>query len=171
MQMRKLGNSGLEVSALGLGCMRMSFGDSPVGTRQEMISLLHAAVDRGITFFDTAEVYGPFTNEQLVGEALEPFRGQVVIATKFGFKHDPDQGPSPTVGLNSRPEQIKRVAEESLKRLRVEAIDLFYQHRVDPDVPIEDVAGAVKKLIQEGKVKHFGLSEPSAQTIRRANAV
>jgi aryl-alcohol dehydrogenase-like predicted oxidoreductase len=171
MQKRKLGNSNLEVSALGLGCMRMSFGDSPVGTRPEMIALLHAAVDRGITFFDTAEVYGPFTNEELVGEALEPFRGQVVIATKFGFKHDPDKGPSPVVGLDSRPEQIKRVAEASLKRLRVEAIDLFYQHRVDPDVPIEDVAGAVKELIQAGTVKHFGLSEADADTIRRAHAV
>jgi aryl-alcohol dehydrogenase-like predicted oxidoreductase len=171
MQKRKLGNSNLEVSALGLGCMRMSFGDRPVGDRQEMISFLHAAVDRGITFFDTAEVYGPFTNEELVGEALEPFRGQVVIATKFGFKHDVDKGPSPGVGLDSRPEQIKRVAEASLKRLRVEVIDLFYQHRVDPDVPIEDVAGAVKDLIQEGKVKHFGLSEASADIIRRAHAV
>lgn len=171
MQRRTLGNSHLEVSALGLGCMRMTYGDNPVGDRQEMIAFLHAAVERGITFFDTAEVYGPFTNEELVGEALEPFRGQVVIATKFGFKHDPDEGPSPTVGLDSRPEQIKRVAEESLKRLRVEAIDLFYQHRVDPDVPIEDVAGAVKDLIQAGKVKHFGLSEAGAQTIRRAHAV
>jgi aryl-alcohol dehydrogenase-like predicted oxidoreductase len=171
MEKRTLGNSGLEVSALGLGCMRMSFGDSPVGTRQEMISLLHAAVDRGITFFDTAEVYGPFTNEELVGEALEPFRGQVVIATKFGFKHDPGKGPGPNVGLDSRPEQIKQVAEASLKRLRVEAIDLFYQHRVDPNVPIEDVAGTVKDLIRAGKVKHFGLSEAGAQTIRRAHAV
>jgi aryl-alcohol dehydrogenase-like predicted oxidoreductase len=171
MQSRKLGNSNLKVSAIGLGCMRMSFGDSPVGTRQEMIAFLHAAVDRGITFFDTAEVYGPFTNEELVGEALELFRGQVVIATKFGFKHDPNKGPSPGVGLDSRPGQIKQVAEESLKRLRVEAIDLFYQHRVDPEVPIEDVAGTVKDLIQEGKVKHFGLSEASAETIRRANAV
>jgi aryl-alcohol dehydrogenase-like predicted oxidoreductase len=171
MQKRKLGNSDLEVSALGLGCMRMSFGDSPVGDRQEMIAFLHAAVDRGVTFFDTAEVYGPFTNEELVGEALAPFRGQVVIATKFGFKHDPATGPSPSVGLDSRPEQIKRVAEASLKRLRVEAIDLFYQHRVDPDVPIEDVAGAVKDLIQAGKVKHFGLSEAGAETIRRAHAV
>ena len=141
MQKRKLGNSNLEVSALGLGCMRMSFGDAPIGDKQEMIAFLHAAVDRGVTFFDTAEVYGPFTNEELVGEALEPFRGQVVIATKFGFKHDPDKGPSPAVGLDSRPEHIKQVAEASLKRLRVEAIDLFYQHRVDPDVPIEDVAG------------------------------
>jgi aryl-alcohol dehydrogenase-like predicted oxidoreductase len=171
MQKRRLGNSNLKVSALGLGCMRMSFGDCPVGDRQEMISFLHSAVDRGITFFDTAEVYGPFTNEELVGEALAPFRGQVVIATKFGFKHDPDTGPSPAVGLDSRPEQIKRVAEASLKRLRVEAIDLFYQHRVDPDVPIEDVAGAVKDLIQEGKVKHFGLSEASAETLRRAHAI
>lgn len=171
MQKRLLGNSGLEVSALGLGCMRMSFGDAPVGTRQEMIELIHAAVDRGVTFFDTAEVYGPFTNEELVGEALEPFRGQVVIATKFGFKHDGEKGPSPTNGLDSRPEQIRRVAEASLKRLRVEALDLFYQHRVDPDVPIEDVAGAVKDLIQAGKVKHFGLSEANAQTLRRAHAV
>jgi aryl-alcohol dehydrogenase-like predicted oxidoreductase len=171
MQKRKLGNSGLEVSALGLGCMRMTFGDAPIGTRQEMIDFLHKAVERGITFFDTAEVYGPFTNEDLVGEALEPFRGQVVIATKFGFKHDPDKGPHPSVGLDSRPEQIKRVAEESLKRLRVDAIDLFYQHRPDPNVPIEDVAGAVKDLIQEGKVKHFGLSESDADTIRRAHAV
>lgn len=171
MQKRKLGNSGLEVSALGLGCMRMSFGDAPIGDKQDMIAFLHAAVDRGITFFDTAEVYGPFTNEELVGEALEPFRGQVVIATKFGFKHDAEKGPSPAVGLDSRPEQIKRVADESLKRLRVEAIDLFYQHRVDPNVPIEDVAGAVKDLIQSGKVKHFGLSEASAEIIRRAHAV
>jgi aryl-alcohol dehydrogenase-like predicted oxidoreductase len=170
MQKRKLGSSGLEVSALGLGCMRMSFGDSPTD-KQEMIAFLRAAVERGITFFDTAEVYGPFTNEELVGEALEPFRGQVVIATKFGFRHDPDKGPSPRVGLDSRPEQIKRVAEASLKRLRVEAIDLFYQHRPDPSVPIEDVAGAVKDLIQEGKVKHFGLSEASADLIRRAHAV
>ena len=171
MQTRKLGNSGLEVSALGLGCMRMSFGDSPVGTKEEMIALLHAAVDRGITFFDTAEVYGPFTNEELVGEALAPFRGRVVIATKFGFKHDPAKGPHPTVGLDSRPEQIKRVADASLKRLRVEAIDLFYQHRPDPNVPIEDVAGAVQDLIRAGKVKHFGLSESDAPTIRRAHAV
>jgi aryl-alcohol dehydrogenase-like predicted oxidoreductase len=170
MQKRKLGNSNLEVSALGLGCMRMSFGDTPTD-KQEMIAFLHQAVDRGITFFDTAEVYGPFTNEELVGEALEPFRGQVVIATKFGWKHDPQKGPHPSVGLDSRPEQIRRVAEESLKRLRVEAIDLFYQHRVDPDVPIEDVAGAVKDLIQQGKVKHFGLSEASADVIRRAHAV
>jgi len=171
MQKRKLGNSNLEVSALGLGCMRMTYGDNPVGDKHEMISFLHAAVDRGITFFDTAEVYGPFTNEELLGEALSPFRGQVVIATKFGFKHDPDRGPNPMVGLDSRPEHIKQVAEASLKRLKVDAIDLFYQHRVDPDVPIEDVAGAVKELIQEGKVKHFGLSEAGAETIRRAHAV
>jgi aryl-alcohol dehydrogenase-like predicted oxidoreductase len=170
MQKRKLGNSGLEVSALGLGCMRMTFGDAPIGTRQDMIEFLHAAVDRGVTFFDTAEVYGPFTNEELVGEALEPFKGQVVIATKFGFKHGPE-GPTPGTGLDSRPEQVKRVAEESLQRLRVEAIDLFYQHRPDPNVPIEDVAGAVKDLIQEGKVKHFGLSESNAEQIRRAHAV
>jgi aryl-alcohol dehydrogenase-like predicted oxidoreductase len=171
MQKRKLGNSNLEVSALGLGCMRMTYGDSPIGDKQAMISFLHAAVDRGITFFDTAEVYGPFTNEDLVGEALEPFKGQVVIATKFGFKHDSEKGPSPSVGFDSRPEQIKRVAEQSLKRLRVDAIDLFYQHRVDPNVPIEDVAGAVKELIQAGKVKYFGLSEADADTIRRAHAV
>ncbi len=171
MQKRKLGKSNLQVSAIGLGCMRMSFGDTPIGTRQEMIAFLHTAVERGITFFDTAEVYGPFTNEDLVGEALEPFRDQVVIATKFGFKHDGDKGPGPRAGLDSRPEQIKRVAEASLKRLRVETIDLFYQHRPDPDVPIEDVAGAVKDLIQEGKVKHFGLSESPADLIRRAHAV
>ena len=171
MQERTLGKSNLAVSALGLGCMRMSFGDRPVGTRQDMIALIHAAVERGVTFFDTAEVYGPFTNEELVGEALAPFQGQVIIATKFGFKHTPEKGPSPSAGLDSRPEQIKRVAEASLKRLGVEVIDLFYQHRVDPDVPIEDVAGTVKDLIQEGKVKHFGLSEASAETIRRANAV
>ncbi len=171
MEKRKLGNSGLEVSVLGLGCMRMTFGDRPIGTREEMIAFLHQAVERGITFFDTAEVYGPFTNEDLVGEALEPFRGEVTIATKFGFKHDPDTGPSPKVGLDSRPEQIKRVAEASLKRLRVEVIDLFYQHRVDPNVPIEDVAGEVKDLIREGKVRHFGLSEADADTIRRAHAI
>jgi aryl-alcohol dehydrogenase-like predicted oxidoreductase len=170
MQKRKLGNSNLEVSALGLGCMRMSFGDSPVGDKQEMISFLHSAVDRGITFFDTAEVYGPFTNEELVGEALAPFRGKVVIATKFGFQLNPDGSPGWT-GLNSRPERIKQVAEESLKRLNVDAIDLFYQHRVDPDVPIEDVAGAVRGLVQEGKVKHFGLSEAGAETIHHAHAV
>ncbi len=170
MQKRKLGNSNLEVSALGLGCMRMSFGDAPIGDKQEMIAFLHKAVERGITFFDTAEVYGPFTNEELVGEALEPFKGQVVIATKFGFKHG-DNGPAPGTGLDSRPEQIKRVAEASLKRLGVEAIDLFYQHRPDPNVPVEEVAGAVKELIQAGKVKHFGLSESDAPTIRRAHAV
>ncbi len=170
MQKRKLGNSGLEVSALGLGCMRMSFGDKPTD-KQEMITFLHQAVERGITFFDTAEVYGPFTNEELVGEALEPFKEQVVIATKFGWKHDPVNGPHPSVGVDSRPEQIKRVADASLTRLRVDAIDLFYQHRPDPNVPIEDVAGAVKDLIQEGKVKHFGLSEADADTIRRAHAV
>src|SRR5512137_1949787 len=171
MKKRQLGKSGLEVSALGLGCMRMSYDEDPLPDRQEMISFLHAAVDRGITFFDTAEVYGPFINEELLGEALSPFRGQVVIATKFGFKHDSQKGPSPRVGLDSRPAQIKRVAEASLKRLRVEAIDLFYQHRVDPEVPIEDVAGTVKDLIREGKVRHFGLSEASANTIRRAHAV
>ena len=170
MQKRKLGNSNLEVSALGLGCMRMTYGDNPVGDKQEMISFLHAAVDRGITFFDTAEVYGPFTNEELLGEALAPFRGHVVIATKFGFQPNPDGSPGWT-SLNSRPEHIQQVAEASLKRLKVEALDLYYQHRVDPDVPIEDVAGAVKELIQEGKVKHFGLSEAGAQTIRRAHAV
>lgn len=151
--------------------MRMTHGDAPIGDKQEMISFIHAAVERGITFFDTAEVYGPFTNEDLVGEALEPFKGQVVIATKFGFKHDGDKGPTPATGLDSRPEQIKRVAEASLKRLRVDVIDLFYQHRPDPKVPIEDVAGAVKDLIQQGKVKHFGLSESDAPTIRRAHAV
>jgi aryl-alcohol dehydrogenase-like predicted oxidoreductase len=170
MQKRKLGNSNLEVSALGLGCMRMTFGDAPVGTREEMIALIHAAVERGITFFDTAEVYGPFTNEELVGEALEPYKGRVVIATKFGFNLNPDGSPG-WQGLNSHPQRIRRVAEESLKRLRVEAIDLFYQHRPDPDVPIEDVAGAVKDLIQQGKVKHFGLSESPADVIRRAHAV
>lgn len=171
MQKRTLGNSNLEVSALGLGCMRMSFGDAPVGDKQEMIAFLHKAVERGITFFDTAEVYGPFTNELLVGEALEPFKRDVVIATKFGFRHDGDKGPAPGTGFDSRPEQIRRVAEASLKRLRVEAIDLFYQHRPDPNVPMEDVAGAVKELIREGKVKHFGLSEASADQIRRAHAV
>lgn len=170
MQLRTLGKSGLRVSAIGLGCMRMSFGDTPTD-KQEMIDFLHAAVDRGVTFFDTAEVYGPFTNEELVGEALEPFKGKVVIATKFGFKHDPVKGPHPTVGLDSRPEQIKRVAEASLKRLRVEVIDLFYQHRPDPNVPMEEVAGAVQELIQAGKVRHFGLSEASAEQIRRAHAV
>lgn len=169
MQKRKLGNSSLEVSTLGLGCMRMSFGDTPTD-KQEMIVLLHKSVERGVTFFDTAEVYGPFTNEELVGEALEPFKGQVVIATKFGFKHG-ETGPAPGTGLDSRPEQIKCVADESLKRLRVDVIDLFYQHRPDPDVPMADVAGAVQDLIQAGKVKHFGLSEASAEQIRQAHAV
>ncbi len=169
MHKRQLGNSSLEVSALGLGCMRMSFGDTPTD-KQEMIDLLRQSVERGVTFFDTAEVYGPFTNEELVGEALEPFKGQVVIATKFGFKHG-DNGPAPGTGVDSRPEQIKRVADESLKRLRVEAIDLFYQHRPDPNVPMADVAGAVQELIQAGKVKHFGLSEASAEQIRQAHAV
>jgi aryl-alcohol dehydrogenase-like predicted oxidoreductase len=149
----------------------MSFGDAPIGTRQEMITFLRAAVDRGVTFFDTAEVYGPFTNEELVGEALEPFRGKVVIATKFGFQPDAQGKPGPGTGLNSRPERIKQVAEESCKRLRVDALDLFYQHRPDPAVPIEDVAGAVKELIQQGKVKHFGLSESGAELIRRAHVV
>ena len=170
MQKRKLGNSNLEVSAIGLGCMGMSFSYGPPADRQEMISLLRIAVERGVTFFDTAEVYGPFTNEELVGEALSPLRGQVVIATKFGWEPNPRDGGKWTA-LNSRPEHIKQVAEGSLKRLKVDAIDLFYQHRVDPDVPIEDVAGAVKELIQEGKVKHFGLSEAGVQTIRRAHAV
>jgi aryl-alcohol dehydrogenase-like predicted oxidoreductase len=170
MQKRKLGNSDLEVSAIGLGCMGMSFSYGPPRDKQEMISLLRSSVERGVTFFDTAEVYGPFTNEELVGEALSPFREQVVIATKFGFKLKPDGEPG-WVGLDSRPEHIKQVAEASLKRLKVEVIDLFYQHRVDPDVPIEDVGGAVKDLIQQGKVKHFGLSEAGAQTIRRAHAV
>ena len=169
MKKRKLGNSNLEVSALGLGCMGMSFGYGPPGDKNEMISVIRSAVERGVTFFDTAEVYGPFTNEELVGEALAPFREQVVIATKFGFKLDPNTGKP--AGPDSRPEHIKEVAEASLKRLKVDAIDLFYQHRVDPDVPIEDVAGAVKDLIQEGKVKHFGLSEAGAKTIRRAHAV
>jgi len=170
MQMRKLGNSDLEVSAIGLGCMGMSFSYGPAGNKQEMISLLRSAVERGVTFFDTAEVYGPFINEELVGEALSPIRERVVIATKFGFKLKPNGEPG-WVGLDSRPEHIKQVAEGCLKRLKVEAIDLFYQHRVDPDVPIEDVAGAVKDLIREGKVKCFGLSEAGAQTIRRAHAV
>ena len=170
MQKRKLGNSNLEVSAIGLGCMGMSFSYGPPADRQEMISLLRITVERGVTFFDTAEVYGPFTNEELVGEALSPLRGQVVIATKFGWEPNPRDGGKWTA-LNSRPEHIKQVAEGSLKRLKVDAIDLFYQHRVDPDVPIEDVAGAVKELIQEGKVKHFGLSEAGVQTIRRAHAV
>jgi aryl-alcohol dehydrogenase-like predicted oxidoreductase len=174
MQKRKLGKSGLEVSALGLGCMGMSFSYGPPKDIKEMTALLRAAVDRGITFFDTAEVYGPFINEELVGEALAPFRKQVVIATKFGFDLNPDRDPRGMKGspqLNSRPKHIKEVAEASLKRLKTNVIDLFYQHRVDLDVPIEDVAGAVKELIQEGKVKHFGLSEANAQTIRRAHAV
>ena len=165
MQTRKLGKSGLEVSALGLGCMGMSFGLGPGVDKQTGIALIRAAVERGVTFFDTAEVYGPFVNEELVGEALEPFRGKVVIATKFGFTFGPERG------LNSQPAHIKEVADASLKRLRVDAIDLFYQHRVDPKVPIEDVAGAVKDLIQAGKVTHFGLSEASAKTVRRAHAV
>jgi len=169
MQKRKLGKSNLEVSALGLGCMGLSFGYGPAVDKKEGISLIRAAVERGITFFDTAEVYGPYTNEELVGEALAPFREQVVIATKFGFKIDPNTGKQ--AGLDSRPQHIKEVAEASLKRLRSDTIDLFYQHRVDPDVPIEDVAGAVKELIQQGKVKHFGLSEAGVQTIRRAHAV
>ncbi len=170
MQKRKLGKSGPEVSAIGLGCMGMTFSYTPFPNRQEMVSFICAAVERGVTFFDTAEVYGPFNNEELVGEALAPFKGKVVIATKFGLELDPKGGPQ-SVGLNSRPEHIKEVAEGSLKRLRVDAIDLFYQHRVDPNVPIEDVAGAVKELIKQGKVKHFGLSEAGARTIRRAHAV
>ena len=169
MKKRKLGKSGLEVSAMGLGCMGMSFGYGPPKDKHEMISLFREAVERGVTFFDTAEVYGPFTNEELVGEGLAPFREQVVIATKFGFKLDPKSGRS--LGVDSRPEHIKEVAEASLKRLRTDVIDLFYQHRVDPEVPIEDVAGAVKELIEQGKVKHFGLSEAGVQTIRRAHAV
>jgi aryl-alcohol dehydrogenase-like predicted oxidoreductase len=167
MQMRKLGNSGLEVSALGLGCMGLNYHRGPAPDRAQMITLVRAAVERGVTFFDTAEVYGPFTNEELVGEALEPFRKDVVIATKFGH----DFGHSRSSGLDSRPERIRQAAEGSLRRLRVEAIDLYHQHRVDPDVPIEDVAGAVKDLIAQGKVKHFGLSEAGAATIRRAHAV
>jgi aryl-alcohol dehydrogenase-like predicted oxidoreductase len=170
MKTRKLGNSGLEVSAMGLGCMRMSFGDKPTD-KQEMIDFLHKSVERGVTFFDTAEVYGPFTNEELLGEALEPFKGQVMIATKFGWKHGPNEGPHPNFGMDSRPDQIKRVADASLKRLRVECIDLFYQHRPDPEIPMEDVAGAVKDLIQQGKVKYFGLSEANAEQIRSAHAV
>ncbi len=169
MQKRKLGKSNLEVSELGLGCMGMSFGYGPPKDNKEMIDLLHAAVDRGITFFDTAEVYGPYINEELLGEGLSPYKGKVVIATKFGWKIDPETGKN--VGLNSRPERIRQVAEDSLKRLKVDVIDLFYQHRVDPEVPIEDVAGAVKDLIQQGKVKHFGMSEAGAGTIRRAHAV
>jgi aryl-alcohol dehydrogenase-like predicted oxidoreductase len=169
MQKRQLGKSNLEVTAMGLGCMGMSFGYGPAADKKEMISLIRSAVERGVTFFDTAEVYGPFTNEELVGEALAPFRDQVVIATKFGFKLDPDTGKQ--AGLDSRPNHIKAVAEASLKRLKTEVIDLFYQHRVDSDVPIEDVAGAVKELIQQGKVKYFGLSEAGVQTIRRAHKV
>jgi aryl-alcohol dehydrogenase-like predicted oxidoreductase len=174
MQKRQLGKSNLEVSALGLGCMGLSFGYGPAVDKQEGISLIRSAVEQGVTFFDTAEVYGPFTNEQLVGEALAPFRGQVVIATKFGFDLDPKldpRGMKGPPGLNSRPEHIKEAIEGSLKRLKVDAVDLLYQHRVDPDVPIEDVAGAVKDLIREGKVKHFGLSEAGARTIRRAHAI
>jgi aryl-alcohol dehydrogenase-like predicted oxidoreductase len=167
MKKRVLGTSGLEVSALGLGCMGMSFSFGPPPPREEMIALIRAAVERGVTFFDTAQVYGPFTNEDLVGEALAPFRDQVVIATKFGFEFGPD---GKSRGLNSRPEHIREMTEASLKRLRVQAIDLYYQHRVDPNVPIEDVAGTVKELIQEGKVKHFGLSEAGVRTIRRAHA-
>jgi aryl-alcohol dehydrogenase-like predicted oxidoreductase len=170
MQKRKLGKSGLEVSALGLGCMGMSFSYGPPKDKREMTAILHAAVERGVTFFDTAEVYGPLLNEELVGEALAPFRGQVVIATKFGWEANPNDGGKWTA-LNSRPEHIQQAAEASLTRLKVDAIDLFYQHRVDLNVPIEDVAGAVKDLIQQGKVKHFGLSEAGAQTIRRAHAV
>ncbi len=170
MQKRKLGKSNLEVSALGLGCMGMSFGLGPPADKKEMIALIRSAVERGVTFFDTAEVYGPFTNEELVGEALAPFRDQGVIATKFGFAPNPDDGGKWTA-LDSRPEHIKESAEGSLKRLKTDVIDLYYQHRVDPNVPIEDVAGAVKNLIQQGKVKHFGLSEPGVQTIRRAHRV
>jgi aryl-alcohol dehydrogenase-like predicted oxidoreductase len=169
MQKRKLGKSNLEVSAIGLGCMGMSFSYTPLPDRNEMISLIHAAVERGITFFDTAEIYGPYANEELVGEALAPFRKQVVIATKFGFKIDP--ATNKQAGLDSSPEHIKHVAEASLKRLKTDVIDLFYQHRVDPNVPIEETAGAVKDLIQQGKVKHFGLSEAGVQTIRRAHKV
>ena len=170
MKTRILGKSGLEVSALGLGCMRMSFGDAPVGTKAEMVRFLHTAVERGVTFFDTAEVYGPFTNEDLVGEALEPYRDRVVIATKFGFQLKTDGTPGWT-DFDSSPQRIKQVAEESLKRLRVDAIDLFYQHRPDPKIPVEEVAGAVGDLIRAGKVKHFGLSESTADQIRRAHAV
>src|SRR5213592_1583338 len=168
MKKRKLGKTGLEVSAIGLGCMGMSFGYGPPKDKQEMISLIRKAVELGVTFFDTAEVYGPFVNEELVGEALAPMRGSVVIATKFAFAFDDD---GRQIGLSSRPEHIKEVADASLRRLQVDAIDLFYQHRVNPEVPIEDVAGAVRELIEAGKVKHFGLSEASARTIRRAHAV
>src|SRR5690242_11930318 len=170
MQKRKLGKSNLEVSAIGFGCMGLSFGLGPAVDVQTGISLIRAAVERGVTFFDTAEVYGPFANEELVGEALAPFRAKVAIATKFGFRLNSDGSPGWT-GLDSRPQHIKEVAEASLKRLKTDVIDLFYQHRVDPDVPIEDVAGAVKDLIREGKVRHFGLSEAGVQTIRRAHAV
>jgi aryl-alcohol dehydrogenase-like predicted oxidoreductase len=169
METRKLGKNNLEVSELGLGCMGLSFGLGPAVDKKDGIALIRAAVERGVTFFDTAEIYGAYTNEELVGEALEPFRGRVKIATKFGFKIDPSTGKQ--AGLDSRPTRIKEVAEASLKRLRTDVIDLFYQHRVDPNVPIEEVAGAVKELIQQGKVKHFGLSEAGVQTIRRANAV
>src|SRR5205814_3908855 len=169
MKKRKLGKTNLEVSAIGLGCMGMTFAYGPPGDKQEMISLIRSAIERGVTFFDTAEVYGPFINEELVGEALAPFRKQVVIAPKFGFKLDPNGGPP--VGVDSRPEHIKEVAEASLKRLRTDVIDLFYQHRVDPNVPIQEVAGTVKELIQQGKIRHFGLSEAGVQTTRRAHAV
>ena len=171
MEKRRLGKSNLEVSAIGLGCMSMSFGYGPAGDRQEMISVIRSAVERGVTFFDTAQVYGPFANEELVGEALAPFRGQVVIATKFGFRFQDENGAPKNVGLDSRPETVTKNVEGSLQRLRVEAIDLFYQHRVDPEVPVEDTAGAVRELIRQGKVKHFGMSEAAAQTIRRAHAV
>src|ERR1700709_2765488 len=172
MQKRKLGKSGLEGSAIGVGGMGMSFGYGPAKDRQEMISLIRTAVERGVTFFDTAEIYGPFTNEELLGEALQPVRNRVVIATKFGWDLDPKiTTPGPSQALNSRPAHIKQVAEASLRRLRTDVIDLFYQHHVDPNVPIEDVAGAVKDLIAEGKVRHFGLSEPGAETVRRAHAV
>src|SRR5208283_1267751 len=171
MKKRKLGKSGLEVSALGLGCMGMSFSYGPPKDKKEMTSILHAAVERGVTFFDTAEVYGPFINEELLGEALAPFRGKVVIATKFGFDLSGKDNRPGAAGLSSRPEHIKQAVEGSLKRLKIDVIDLLYQHRVDPNVPIEDVAGAVKELIQQGKVKHFGMSEAAAKTIRRAHAV
>jgi len=171
MQKRRLGKSNLEVSAIGLGCMSMRFGYGPAGDKQEMISVIRGAAERGVTFFDTAQVYGPFANEELVGEALAPLRGQVVIATKFGWKFDEVDGKPRNAGVSSQPDYIKRGVEGSLKRLRVDAIDLFYQHRVDPEVPIEEVAGAVKELIQQGKVKHFGMSEAAAQTIRRAHVV
>ena len=171
MKKRKLGNSNLEVSAIGLGCMTMTGGYSAIVEKQEMISVIRGAVEHGVTFFDTAQVYGPFANEELVGEALAPFRGQVIIATKFGFKFEGQDGAPRNVGVDSRPEYIKKGVEGSLKRLRVDVIDLFYQHRVDPKIPIEETAGAVKELIQEGKVKHFGMSEAAAQTIRRAHAV